>query len=196
VVKAINWKVASSRSDEKIFLSIYLILPTALGPGVYSASNRNEYQKQRKCFWRVERGQCLRLTTLPPSVSRLSRQSYMPPRPVEGITFNVDSCSKGNCGVARKVWRFFTHSSSFHLYILLQFCLKAFLAALFMVFCYLACNNSLQNVFWMTLVYKNTELFRKLNILSISFLAPTLKACLAPWKNLSPLWEKCQCSHY
>jgi hypothetical protein len=29
------------------FLSIYLILPAALGPGVYSASNRNEYEKQR-----------------------------------------------------------------------------------------------------------------------------------------------------
>jgi hypothetical protein len=27
--------------------SIYLILPAALGPGVYSASNRNEYQKQK-----------------------------------------------------------------------------------------------------------------------------------------------------
>jgi hypothetical protein len=27
------------------FLSIYLILPAARGPGVYSASNRNEYQK-------------------------------------------------------------------------------------------------------------------------------------------------------
>jgi hypothetical protein len=27
------------------FFSIYLILPTALGPGVYSASNRNEYQE-------------------------------------------------------------------------------------------------------------------------------------------------------
>jgi hypothetical protein len=27
--------------------SIYLILPDALGPGVYSASNRNEYQKQK-----------------------------------------------------------------------------------------------------------------------------------------------------
>jgi hypothetical protein len=35
--------------DEVIdFFSIYLILPAALGPGVYSASNRNEYQKQRK----------------------------------------------------------------------------------------------------------------------------------------------------
>jgi hypothetical protein len=25
----------------------YLILPAALGPGVYSASNRNEYQKHK-----------------------------------------------------------------------------------------------------------------------------------------------------
>jgi hypothetical protein len=34
------------RWGEWIFL-IYLILPAALGPGVYSASNRNEYQKQK-----------------------------------------------------------------------------------------------------------------------------------------------------
>jgi hypothetical protein len=29
------------------FFLIYLILPAALGPGVYSASNRNEYQKHK-----------------------------------------------------------------------------------------------------------------------------------------------------
>jgi hypothetical protein len=29
------------------FFSIYLILPVALGPGVYSAFNRDEYQKQK-----------------------------------------------------------------------------------------------------------------------------------------------------
>jgi hypothetical protein len=29
------------------FFSIYLILPAALGPGIYSDSNRNEYQKQK-----------------------------------------------------------------------------------------------------------------------------------------------------
>jgi hypothetical protein len=29
------------------FFSIYLILPAALGPGIYSASNRNEYQKKK-----------------------------------------------------------------------------------------------------------------------------------------------------
>jgi hypothetical protein len=42
-------KVADSRPGEvNEFFSIYLILPAALGPGVHSASNRNEYQKQRK----------------------------------------------------------------------------------------------------------------------------------------------------
>jgi hypothetical protein len=46
VVKATNRKVAGSIPDEVIFL-IYLILPAALGPGVYSASNRNEYQKHK-----------------------------------------------------------------------------------------------------------------------------------------------------
>jgi hypothetical protein len=28
--------------------SIYLIIPAALDPGIYSAPNRNEYQKQKK----------------------------------------------------------------------------------------------------------------------------------------------------
>jgi hypothetical protein len=40
----LNRKVAGSMLDEVFFL-IYLFLPAALGPGVYSASNRNEYQK-------------------------------------------------------------------------------------------------------------------------------------------------------
>jgi hypothetical protein len=46
---AASRKVAGSRPDEVIefFFSIYLILPAALGPGVYSTSNRNEYQKQK-----------------------------------------------------------------------------------------------------------------------------------------------------
>jgi hypothetical protein len=35
-----------SRPDEEKEFSVYLILLVALGPGVYSASNRNEYQKQ------------------------------------------------------------------------------------------------------------------------------------------------------
>jgi hypothetical protein len=35
-----------SRPDEvKEFFSIYLILPDAMAPGVYAASNRDEYQR-------------------------------------------------------------------------------------------------------------------------------------------------------
>jgi hypothetical protein len=42
-------KAAGSRPDEvNEFLSMYLTLPAALDPGVYSASNRNKYQKQKK----------------------------------------------------------------------------------------------------------------------------------------------------
>jgi hypothetical protein len=42
-------KVAGSRPDEvNDFLSIYIILPVAPGPGINSASSRNEYQKHKK----------------------------------------------------------------------------------------------------------------------------------------------------
>jgi hypothetical protein len=49
VVKALCYsrKVAGSITD-KVNSSIYLILPAALGPGVYSASNRNEYRTHKK----------------------------------------------------------------------------------------------------------------------------------------------------
>jgi hypothetical protein len=68
---------------------IYLILTAALGPGVNSASNRNEYHKHTNMFL----GSKLELTTLTPSASRLSRQcgilnmsqSYRPPPPGTGI---------------------------------------------------------------------------------------------------------------
>jgi hypothetical protein len=50
VVKALCYK-PEGRGFEirwgEWFLSIYLILPAALGPGVYSASNRNEYHKHK-----------------------------------------------------------------------------------------------------------------------------------------------------
>jgi hypothetical protein len=45
---AASRKVESLRSDgENEMFSIYLILAAALDPGVYSASNINEYQKQK-----------------------------------------------------------------------------------------------------------------------------------------------------
>jgi hypothetical protein len=50
VVKALCYsrKVPGSRPDEENkYFSIYIILPAAVGPVVYSASNRNEYQKQK-----------------------------------------------------------------------------------------------------------------------------------------------------
>jgi hypothetical protein len=45
---ATSRKFAGSRSDEvNEFFSIYLRLPAALGPGDYSASNRNEFLASR-----------------------------------------------------------------------------------------------------------------------------------------------------
>jgi hypothetical protein len=53
-------KLTGFRPNEVIvFFSIYLIFQAALGPGVYSASNTNEYQK---IFLGVKRGRCVRLT--------------------------------------------------------------------------------------------------------------------------------------
>jgi hypothetical protein len=71
------------------FFSIYLFLPAHYGPGVYSSSNRNEYQKM---FLGLKRGLRIRLT-LPPSVSRFSRKcgsinvskTYRPIQPVSEI---------------------------------------------------------------------------------------------------------------
>jgi hypothetical protein len=48
----------------RIFFSIYLILPAPLSPGVYSASNRIGYQKQKHIFWAVKHGRSMRLELL------------------------------------------------------------------------------------------------------------------------------------
>jgi hypothetical protein len=49
---ATSRKVAGSRPDEVNYFcfSIYLILPAALGPGVHSVCNINEYHKQKIMF--------------------------------------------------------------------------------------------------------------------------------------------------
>jgi hypothetical protein len=81
-----------TRWCEPIFLKC-LILPAALDPEVYSASNINYYQKQGGKFWGVKCGRRVRSTNSPPSMSRLSRQrgivnisqSYRTPWPVMGI---------------------------------------------------------------------------------------------------------------
>jgi hypothetical protein len=69
-------EVAGSRHDEvNEFFSIYLILSATLGPDVYSATNRNEYQNQKNnVSLGVKRSRCVGLTNLPPSMSRLFRQ--------------------------------------------------------------------------------------------------------------------------
>jgi hypothetical protein len=43
--KVVRLIAGRSRVQDEVKFEIYLILPAALDPGVYSASNRNEYRK-------------------------------------------------------------------------------------------------------------------------------------------------------
>jgi hypothetical protein len=90
------WKPFRSRVrfriHERNFINI-LILPVALGPGIYSVSKRNKHNTNEYVSWGVERDWCVRLTMSTASVSRLSRQCGIlnttslcrPPRPVTEI---------------------------------------------------------------------------------------------------------------
>jgi hypothetical protein len=75
--------------------SIHLIFQPHYGPGLDSASNRDEYQESS---WGVKGGRRVRLTNLSPSVSRSSKekcvsldvlQSYGSSRPVTGIALHI-----------------------------------------------------------------------------------------------------------
>jgi hypothetical protein len=76
------------------FFSIYLIPPAALGPKVYSASNRIEYQKQKIMFLGsrarpVRKADNLTAICEPIVYTMWDLNISRPPRPITGIALLV-----------------------------------------------------------------------------------------------------------
>jgi hypothetical protein len=91
---ATSRKVACPRQDEvHEFLQFTSSFRPHWATGLAQTLREMSTRGGRVCFWGVEHDQCIWLTTLPPSVSRLSRQHdilntsqpYGPSRPVTGI---------------------------------------------------------------------------------------------------------------
>jgi hypothetical protein len=89
---ATSRKVAGSSPDEVIVFFFSLHNPSGLSMVLRLTQPLTE-MSTRKCFWGVERGRRLRLTTSQQSVSRLCgkcgilniSQPYRPERPITGI---------------------------------------------------------------------------------------------------------------
>jgi hypothetical protein len=81
VCLCLKQQLSSSSSSSVIYFLVFMasfscelishVMRLHYGPGVDSASNRNEYQES---FGGLKGGRCVGLTTLPPYVSRLSRK--------------------------------------------------------------------------------------------------------------------------
>jgi len=83
---ATSRKVAGSIPVGVLEFFIVIILPTHNGPGVDSASNRNEYQEY---FLGGKGGRCVGLTTLPPSWNLGSLKLLEPSGPVQACNWIV-----------------------------------------------------------------------------------------------------------